>query len=140
MRKSTFLWMILAAVCGIMLFHTSQKVNDGRTTLAGIKTAVQKEKETLRVLQAEWSYLNQPERLDRLARQYLKLQPMKNRQFISLADLDHLPQVAENAAAEEPKIKIQKQAAPSPLSSAGLPPVKNKSFVWSSKQYQKAGR
>lgn len=140
MRKSTFLWMTLAAVCGVMLFHTSQKVNDGRTTLAGIEIAIQKEKETLRVLQAEWSYLNQPERLDKLARQYLKLQPMKNRQFINLADLDRLPQVAENAAPEEPAIKIQKQAAPSPLSSAGLPPVRKKSFVWSPKQHQKAAR
>ena len=63
MRKTALLWLVLASLCGGILFQTSQRVNDGRTRLANINAALKKEDESLRVLQAEWSYLNQPEGL-----------------------------------------------------------------------------
>ncbi|MDE1152967.1 MAG: hypothetical protein PW788_10560 [Micavibrio sp.] len=91
MRKSNYLWLLLAAVCGTMLFHTSQQVTDGRTKLAGIEAKAEKEDETIRVLQAEWSYLNQPDRLEKLSRQYLTLEPLKGRQFGKIADLEARP-------------------------------------------------
>jgi len=91
MRKSNYLWLLLAAVCGTMLFHTSQQVTDGRTKLAGIEAKAEKEDETIRVLEAEWSYLNQPDRLEKLSRQYLALEPLKGRQFGKIADLEARP-------------------------------------------------
>lgn len=91
MRKSTALWLCLAAICGAVLFHTTQQVTDGRERLAVINHDIQKEEETLRVLQAEWSYLNQPERLEKLSSEYLKLQALKGRQFARLEDLERPP-------------------------------------------------
>lgn len=88
MRKSTLLWLTLAAAASTILFHTSQKVTDGRSQLAQIIADTRQEEESLRVLQAEWSYLNQPERLEKLAAQYLPaLAAQKGRQFMQLAEL-----------------------------------------------------
>ena len=103
MRKTTFLWLFLAALCGGMLFHTSQQVTDGRTKLASIEAATQKEDESLRVLQAEWSYLNQPDRLEKLTKQYLELGPLKGKQFAKVADLEAKP-VETTPAADAPKV------------------------------------
>lgn len=111
MRKSTFLWLTLAAVASATLFHTSQEVTDGRARLAQINKETQQEEESLRVLQAEWSYLNQPERLEKLVRQFMTgLEPQKGRQFMRLSELkDRLiepaaPAEAVKSVAEAPSI------------------------------------
>lgn len=91
MRKTAMLWLVLAVICGGMLFQTSQRVTDGRAQLAGIEAAARKEDEHLRVLQAEWSYLNQPDRLEKLSNQYLHLEPLKGKQFAKVADLQQRP-------------------------------------------------
>lgn len=98
MRKSTLLWLGMATVCSIILFSTSQKVIDGEAKLAELKRETMREEESLRVLQAEWSYLNQPDRLEKLARQYLHLQPLTGRQF---ATMDTIPMRPVEAAAKE---------------------------------------
>lgn len=82
MRKSTFLWLLLAVFCSGSLFYTSQKIHDSREKMTSLSRAVAREQESIRVLQAEWSYLNQPQRLEKLAGQYLNLAPMKGAQFI----------------------------------------------------------
>ncbi|MDF3022986.1 MAG: hypothetical protein K0R10_347 [Alphaproteobacteria bacterium] len=91
MRKTAMLWLVLAVICGGMLFQTSQRVTDGRAQLAGIENAARKEDEHLRVLQAEWSYLNQPDRLEKLSKQYLQLAPLKGKQFTKVSDLEQRP-------------------------------------------------
>lgn len=102
MRKSTMLWLLLAAVCGALLFRTSQTARADRATLDRLTAGIAKEEESLRVLRAEWSYLNQPERLERLARAHLKLEPMKARQFAKIDDIplkEPAPPAADNVLA-----------------------------------------
>lgn len=98
MRKSTILWLFLAITCGVLLFHTSQKVVDGQEKLSALEKNISTEDESLRVLSAEWSYLNKPERLEKLARQHLKLEPMKGRQFVTLQNLPDTPPQVEPVA------------------------------------------
>lgn len=98
MRKATIFWLSLAAVCGTLLFHTSQEVTDGRTTLRAMERELLREEESLRVLQAEWSYLNQPERLEKLAREYLDLAPLTGKQFARISDINE--RIDEKALAE----------------------------------------
>ena len=81
MTKMACLWFALCVVVGGFLFQTTQRVNDGRQRLAVLTADIQEEEESLRVLQAEWSYLNQPDRLEKLSREYLQLSPMKGQQF-----------------------------------------------------------
>ncbi|MFH1158994.1 MAG: hypothetical protein V1721_09000 [Pseudomonadota bacterium] len=87
MRKSTLLWLTLAAFCGTALFHTSQRVHDLREETAALETSIGKEEESIRVLQAEWSALNRPDRLERLAKTWLKLAPLNVRQFVRMEDI-----------------------------------------------------
>src|SRR5438552_1875885 len=87
MRKSTLLWLLLATFCGISLFHTSQKLHDSRAKIITLDRDIAQEQESLRVLQAEWSHLNEPDRLEKLSAQYLKLAPLKGSQFMKVEDI-----------------------------------------------------
>ena len=100
MSKFAALWLLCALVCGAMLFKTSQAVTDGRTKLDILTAETRREEDSLRVLQAEWSYLNQPDRLEKLASQYLKLAPMRGKQFTQAQDLPLRP-VPETPAAPQ---------------------------------------
>ena len=99
----------------------------GRARLAEIDREIGKEENALRLLQTEWSYLNQPDRLDKLARQYLNLVPQKGRQFATLAqvparaseDEKQAPPKAAPVAATE---ALEKAAAPAALTAAAEPP------------------
>ena len=60
------------------------------------RRSIAKEAEAIRVLKAEWSYLNQPERLQALARRHLTLGPTAAAQIVVLANL---PERGAGAAA-----------------------------------------
>ena len=45
---------------------------------------IDEERDALAVLRAEWSLLNRPERIERLARKHLKLAPAQPRQIVTL--------------------------------------------------------
>lgn len=112
MRKTTLLWLALAAFCGTVLFHTSQRVHDEREKIASLETSINKEEESLRVLNAEWSYLNQPARLEKLSKTYLNMAPLKGSQFIKVEDIplrSAMPEVAEAATAAPAKKKIEEK-------------------------------
>ncbi len=121
MRKTTLLWLVLAACCGAALFYTSQKVYDKREAVKALKGEIAREEESIRVLQAEWSYLNQPQRLQKLADEYLKLAPQKGADFVRVdgIPLRGVVPVAEVAATpavkvKAPALKIAKPVAPAP--------------------------
>lgn len=115
-------WFILAALCGAILFRTSQMTTDGRAQLSRIEAEIVKEEDSARVLEAEWSYLNEPERLEKLARTHLGLEPMEGRQFVMAKDLDAIITAAgEKKAREAAKpAPVKKKAAPAPAA----PPLK----------------
>lgn len=132
MRKATIFWLCLAAVCGTLLFHTSQEVTDGRSALRKMEREVLREEESLRVLQAEWSYLNQPERLEKLAREYLELQPLNGKQFARISDINErideealaAAEAADTTAAIEPAAGIDAALTASAPAVAKPAPVK----------------
>lgn len=74
-KLRTFIIFALAALSGAALLHTSQRVQQAEETLAVLRVDAQREQETMRMLRAEWEYLNRPERLERLATEFLDLVP-----------------------------------------------------------------
>ena len=74
-RLRTVFIYALSALVGALLLHTSQSVQQEETQIAEISSGVSREKESIRVLRTEWAYLNNPSRLEKLARQYLNLSP-----------------------------------------------------------------
>lgn len=65
-RLSGVFFLVVAVACGSLLFLTSQSVQRAEQKLSKIKQSNEAEIETLRVLSAEWDYLNRPERLEQL--------------------------------------------------------------------------
>lgn len=85
-NKTGFRFSILAVVCAsvlaaIWLFNVSQSVQNAEKRLADLQRNVLREKKTLRVLRAEWDYLNRPARLEELSRTYLDLGAPRATQF-----------------------------------------------------------
>ncbi len=62
------------------------------------------EQEAIHVLHAEWSYMNQPGRLQALASRHLDLQPTKPSQLGTLAGLPRLPGAATPPTATAPAV------------------------------------
>ncbi|MGO8842555.1 MAG: hypothetical protein ACLQF1_15940 [Methyloceanibacter sp.] len=52
--------------------------------IAGLSKEIEAERDAVAVLRAEWSLLNRPERIERLAAKYLKLAPAQPRQLVTL--------------------------------------------------------
>ncbi len=73
MRPAALLGIALLALSIFALFQVKYKVQNLRRDLAEIERQVTSDKQSIHVLQAEWAYLNRPERLKRLADQYLDL-------------------------------------------------------------------
>lgn len=62
-----------------------------RNEIGQVESDMGKERQRIRVLEAEVAYLEQPERLERLSRAYLAMAPVEARQE---ATIDILPEVA----------------------------------------------
>lgn len=92
-RISNILVLALACALGGALFWTSQSVQEKQDALATLMAQTQRENESLNVLSAEWDYLNRPQRLEELARDYLR---------VRAPDEDHI--VADAAIIPEPVI------------------------------------
>lgn len=119
MRKITLFWLILAFAAGWALFHTSQKVQDSRHQLARLESSIAQEKESLRVLAAEWSYLNQPRRLEKLAAQHLPgLAPTRGGRFVAIASLPLAP-VTKEVALKTTEAKNIEALPPPPVAEEG---------------------
>lgn len=82
--KTWLFWGGLIATAGGILFQTSYEVQELEEKLAATNRKIVQEQESIQVLKAEWSFLNDPTRLEQLARAHLALTPVEARQFASL--------------------------------------------------------
>jgi hypothetical protein len=79
--------MGLAGAIGFGLFQLKHEVQALEDEMFRLNRAIVGEQQAIHVLKAEWSYINQPQRLQALAARHLDLQVMKPAQLGSLADL-----------------------------------------------------
>lgn len=75
LNPRNFIVLALAGLSGAVLLHVSQNVQRSEDRLAEIEASIDREREAIRVLRAEWAYLNRPDRLERLADDFLDLAP-----------------------------------------------------------------
>lgn len=141
MRFGTFFTLSVAVAAGIGLFHAKYRVQALESELAELQQQIQRDRRSIHVLKAEWSYLNEPDRLAELARRHLELAPIAGSQLatlgdvpekLPLADTDEAPPpAAEDAAparkpdapAEPPALIVSAPApAPAPDSAAAPAP------------------
>ncbi len=70
-RLSTVVTCVAALSTGALLFSTSQKVQKAERQMASLEKQKDSEQEAIRVLRAEWDYLNRPDRLEAMATRFL---------------------------------------------------------------------
>lgn len=105
-RLSGMLCLVLAVVCGSLLFKTSQSVQRAEQDLKAVKGSLAFEMETLRVLSAEWDYLNRPERLERLTLENLDMDEVQAEKVNFIVEAEAVP---------EPRVPVIPQVKPSVL-------------------------
>ncbi|OJX09586.1 MAG: hypothetical protein BGO77_04215 [Caedibacter sp. 37-49] len=87
MRKSTLIFILIALVLGIINYTVKQRVIAIENTLIIAQGNIRKTEETLQLLGAEWSYLNEPSRLQLLVENHLGAAPLKGTQLVSYEQL-----------------------------------------------------
>jgi hypothetical protein len=90
-RIATWLWIAIAGVMGYGLYQLKHEVIALENELFRLNRQIVQEQQNIHVLKAEWSYINQPQRLQALAQRHLDLQPMAPRQLGRLETLPALP-------------------------------------------------
>ncbi len=110
--KSALFWGGLIAAAGFVVFETSYEVQELEEKLGSLNRKIMVEQEAIQVLKAEWSFLNDPTRLENLSREHLALQPTEARQFVAM-----------NVVPMRPTPAVAPEEAPAPLP----PMVRNQS-------------
>lgn len=101
-RRSTILTLLVAIGLGFGLFRLTYEVQTLEGDLARINRAVAAEHEATHVLRAEWSYLNEPTRLEALTKKHLSLRATQDGRIRTVAEIPARPDATTATAATTP--------------------------------------
>jgi cell division protein FtsL len=95
--------LVLAVLASAyVLYSLEHSIRGMERQIARTDAAIANEKETIGLLNAEWSSLVRPERLQRLAEQHLKLKRISPDQFVKINELTaRIP--------AEPPVKLEEE-------------------------------
>ncbi len=84
MHRSTSFLVLLALGVGFVLFKVKYEVVEIEEKFSKTRAQIRREEDTIHILKAEWSHLNEPQRLQSLAEKYLDIGPTKTQQVLAL--------------------------------------------------------
>jgi len=124
MRAATLLWALLATIAGTGLFLLKYQVQAEERHLRELRKDIAGTEQSIHVLKAEWSYLNDPLRLRELAERHLAMHPMRANQMVAI---DSIPlqggplyePPGMHAAKAEVRPAPKKEAKPEPKKPVG---------------------
>jgi len=120
-RLGTVFWLGLVLAAGFTTFKVKYAVQDIEDELNRARRQTIAEQQETRVLTAEWTYLNQPERLAELNRRFLGLTAITAKQL--QRGIEDIPLRAPNAPpAAPPDALAEAGPAPAPPQEAATPP------------------
>lgn len=88
--RSALFGVFISIGIAVALFQLKHKVNEQERELARVNNGIYKTQESMHILQAEWSYLNEPGRLQKLAQTHLKLLPSDAVQLVKYENINEL--------------------------------------------------
>lgn len=83
MRVVNLLLAVFVVASAFVIYELKYDSRELKQRVADLKSSITAERDAVAVLRAEWSHLNRPERIARLAREHLGLRPLKPRQVLS---------------------------------------------------------
>ena len=92
MTRFAATWLIAVTLAALALFYVSHRVERLEEALASQQHDILKHQEAIVILEAEWSYLNRPERISSLAERFLALAPLSADRVVSIKDLPQRPE------------------------------------------------
>ncbi len=96
------------------LFQVKYKVYNLKKDLMEIEHQLDADKDAIRVLKAEWAYLNKPERIEKLANKYLHLE---NMQVAQVYNSNQVANVYVASFGNQPNISVSNPTLSPTLSS-----------------------
>lgn len=78
---------MMSVVLAVLLYSVKYDSQVEIKRIKTLKVEIRQEVEAISILRAEWSYLNQPDRLKRLAERYTKLKPLSASQIVTVNNL-----------------------------------------------------
>ena len=109
MKFSTVMWMVVIVIASFMLYKVKYQVQALKNEVASTGRELEKEREALHVVNAEWAYLNRPARLQMLASKYLASTDLTVNQ---IAEVEEIPFPNQNVATAVPaKEDVMKTAS-----------------------------
>ena len=107
-RLATWGWLAVVGVAGFATFEVKYQVAQVDDELGRVNRQIDADRDQLRVLSAEWSYLTQLSRLDQLRQRHLTLVPVTRAQ---LGSLDQIP--FRSAETVSPAVRATPSSTPS---------------------------
>ncbi|MCX7354446.1 MAG: hypothetical protein NTY59_06390 [Alphaproteobacteria bacterium] len=118
-RRSTIFTPLVAIALGFGLFRLTYEVQTLEGELARVNRAVVAEREAAHVLRAEWSYLNEPTRLEALTKKHLSLRATQDGRIRTVAEIPARPDAPIATAANSATAPTTVAANVTPASSWG---------------------
>ena len=84
-RPGTIVWFCVVVAVGYAMFQVKYEVMQQEQTLAGINKQIADDRDQIRVLSAEWSYLTRPGRLEELNTRFFHLGNANATQILPLS-------------------------------------------------------
>jgi hypothetical protein len=110
-RLASLFWLALVAVTGFATFKVKYAVQDIEDELNKVRRHTIAEQQEIHILRAEWTSLNQPERLAELNRRFLSLAAVAPKQL--QRKIEDIP-LRPVPPAAEPLVAAAPEAAPIP--------------------------
>jgi hypothetical protein len=108
-RVASLFWLALVLISGFAMFKVKYAVQELEDDLGRVRKQTVAEQQEIRVLNAEWSYLTQPQRLAELNRRFLSLAAIPVKQL--QRGIDDIPL---RPPAPPPLLPVEQAAAASP--------------------------
>jgi cell division protein FtsL len=90
LRAFNIALVAVVLVLAFVLYSLEHRMRAGERAVAGLAEEISEERESIRLLTAEWSVLARPARLERLAREHAGMGPLAPAQIVSKDDLARL--------------------------------------------------
>jgi hypothetical protein len=131
-RLPTLFWLIVVATAGFLMFAVKYEVQALADEFARVVKQVDETERDIRVLDAEWAYLNRPDALAQMNQQFLSLVPIATKQLrAGVADIPMRPAPPPPPAPSAPPATVVANApaavaatpTPAPTPGPSAPPA-----------------